>query len=101
MKHFRLKGFTKGFFDGLLLTTRYVFILWRHGNIQLFIYIFQSINVVDCPELRELLLFIGTEIEDYDIPHRTKLSELITSRFKVEYNRMIEDINVRFRPFYL
>jgi hypothetical protein len=50
---------------------------------------------VDCRELRDLLLYIGTELQDSDIPHRTKLSELITSRFKVEYSRMVEEINVR------
>jgi hypothetical protein len=54
----------------------------------------QSINVVECPELRELLLYIGTDLQDRDIPHRTKLSELITSRFKLEYSRMVNEINV-------
>ncbi|KAJ7157080.1 hypothetical protein C8R46DRAFT_833843, partial [Mycena filopes] len=39
-----------------------------------------------------LLLFIGTELDDRDIPHRTKLSELITARFKCEWTRMIEEI---------
>jgi hypothetical protein len=46
------------------------------------------------PELRDLLLFIGAQLEDRDIPHRTKLSEMITTRFKTEYNKMIEDIGV-------
>lgn len=54
----------------------------------------QSLDVVDCPELRDLLLFIGAQLEDRDIPHRTKLSEMITTRFKTEYNKMIEDIGV-------
>jgi hypothetical protein len=54
----------------------------------------QSLNMVDCPELPDLLLFIGTELEERDIPHHTKLSELITAHFKTEYNRIIGDINV-------
>ncbi|KAJ7092959.1 hypothetical protein B0H15DRAFT_763088, partial [Mycena belliarum] len=39
-----------------------------------------------------LLLFIGTELEDRDIPHRTKLSQLISERFKFEWRRMVEEI---------
>ncbi|KAF5353589.1 hypothetical protein D9758_013794 [Tetrapyrgos nigripes] len=49
----------------------------------------QSLNVVDCPELRDLLLFIGTDLADSDIPHRTKLSELIVQQFQKEYTEMI------------
>ncbi|KAJ7703836.1 hypothetical protein B0H14DRAFT_3903685 [Mycena olivaceomarginata] len=52
----------------------------------------QSLDVVDCPELRDLLLFIGAQLEDDDIPHRTKMAELITERFKVEYQKMIHKI---------
>ena len=36
----------------------------------------QSLDVVDSPELRDLLLFISA-LDDSDIPHRSKLSELI------------------------
>ncbi|CAA7268998.1 unnamed protein product [Cyclocybe aegerita] len=52
----------------------------------------QSINVVDCPELRDLLLYISVDLKDSDIPHRTKLSELITEAFKREYARMLLNI---------
>jgi hypothetical protein len=52
---------------------------------------FQSLDVVDCPELRNLLLFIGAELQDEDIPHRTKMSELISKRFQVE---LIKEIQV-------
>lgn len=55
----------------------------------------QSINVVDCPELRDLLLYIGTELEDGDIPHRTKLSGLIVENFQREYKKMATDVQVR------
>lgn len=55
----------------------------------------QAMNVVDCPEFRELLLYIGLELEDRDIPHRTKLSELITSRFKIEYAKINQEVQVR------
>ncbi|CAA7271021.1 unnamed protein product [Cyclocybe aegerita] len=52
----------------------------------------QSLDVVDCPELRDLLLYIGVELSDDDIPHRTKLSEIITTNFKQEYMAMLLDI---------
>ncbi|KAJ7604851.1 hypothetical protein FB45DRAFT_709984, partial [Roridomyces roridus] len=39
------------------------------------------------------LLFIGVQLEDSDIPHRTKLNELICARFKTEYNAMLLDID--------
>lgn len=54
----------------------------------------QSLDVVDFPELWDLLLLIGAQLEDHDIPHHTKLSEMITTRFKTEYNKMVEDISV-------
>ncbi|KAJ3911120.1 hypothetical protein F5877DRAFT_27885, partial [Lentinula edodes] len=31
-------------------------------------------------------------LEESDIPHRTKLSELIDKRFKSEYNKVIDEI---------
>ncbi|KAJ7769159.1 hypothetical protein DFH07DRAFT_697654, partial [Mycena maculata] len=31
-------------------------------------------------------------LNDEDIPHRTKLSQLITTRFQVEYDTMIQEI---------
>ncbi|KIK73670.1 hypothetical protein PAXRUDRAFT_20608 [Paxillus rubicundulus Ve08.2h10] len=49
-------------------------------------------NAVDCPELRDLLLFIGGDLADADIPHHTKLGELITERYKVEYAKMLTEI---------
>ncbi|KAJ7818483.1 hypothetical protein B0H14DRAFT_2248557, partial [Mycena olivaceomarginata] len=39
-----------------------------------------------------LLLFIGVQLEDEDIPHRTKMSQLITTRFQIEYDKMIQEI---------
>jgi hypothetical protein len=42
-----------------------------------------------------LLLFIGAQLEDEDIPHRTKMSQLIATRFQIEYDKMIKEIQVR------
>jgi hypothetical protein len=38
---------------------------------------------------------VGERLDDKDIPHRTKLSELITKAFKREYAAMINGIQVR------
>ncbi|KAJ3846056.1 hypothetical protein EV368DRAFT_15364, partial [Lentinula lateritia] len=32
-------------------------------------------------------------LDESDIPHRTKLSELIDERFKVEYHKIIDEIH--------
>lgn len=52
----------------------------------------QSLNVVDCKELRDLLLYIGTHLEDDDIPHRMRLSDLIMEQFKAEVSKLIENM---------
>ncbi|KDQ06613.1 hypothetical protein BOTBODRAFT_91089, partial [Botryobasidium botryosum FD-172 SS1] len=52
----------------------------------------QSINVVEGAEFRDLLLFISTELEDTDIPHRTKLTQLIFERYNLEYNAIVKDL---------
>ncbi|PPR02336.1 hypothetical protein CVT24_011679 [Panaeolus cyanescens] len=52
----------------------------------------QSMNVVDSPELWDLLLYIGEHLEDKDIPHRTKISDLITEAFEQEKAAMIDKI---------
>jgi hypothetical protein len=49
---------------------------------------------VDCHELRDLLLFLSIDLDDSDIPHRTKLGELIAENFKKEYTKMVGEISV-------
>jgi hypothetical protein len=43
--------------------------------------------LLDCSELLDLLLFIGAKLKDEAIPHRTKTSQLIATRFQVEYDK--------------
>ena len=50
--------------------------------------------MVDCHELRDLLLFLSADLDDSDIPHRTKLGELIAESFKKEYLKMVAEISV-------
>ncbi|KDQ52761.1 hypothetical protein JAAARDRAFT_50161 [Jaapia argillacea MUCL 33604] len=51
----------------------------------------QSINVVESEELRDLLLFVGSELKDGDIPHRTKLAQLLIERFRTETELLAHD----------
>jgi hypothetical protein len=50
--------------------------------------------VVDHPELRNLLLYLNANLEDGQIPHRSKLMELIMEQYQFEYDNMISDIKV-------
>lgn len=50
---------------------------------------------MDSPELRDLFLFLGTELEERDLPHRTKLSQMIVERFQMEFRKLLEEIQVR------
>ncbi|KAF5329696.1 hypothetical protein D9619_009224 [Psilocybe cf. subviscida] len=53
----------------------------------------QSMGLVDCEEFRHLLEFICPSLREAGaIPHRTKLSELVTSTFREQYNSMVADI---------
>ncbi|KAL1745752.1 hypothetical protein HDZ31DRAFT_35679 [Schizophyllum fasciatum] len=38
------------------------------------------------------MLYLCIELKDEDIPHRTRLGELILERFKEEYSHMVADI---------
>lgn len=40
-------------------------------------FIVQSLNIVECPEFRVLLLLLRNDLKETMIPHRTKLRELI------------------------
>ena len=49
---------------------------------------------MDSPELRDLLLFVGRDLEDGDIPHRTKISEMIIQSYATEHQKLIEELKV-------
>ena len=42
----------------------------------------QSLNIVECPEFRQLLLLLRSDLKDSDIPRRTKLRELLLQAWK-------------------
>lgn len=54
-------------------------------------------GIVECQEFRELLEFICPDLRmPGAIPHRTKLSEMVTSSFQRQYQSMLSDIEVIF-----
>jgi hypothetical protein len=60
----------------------------------------QAPNVMDCAELRDLLLYLGAgNVTDKDLPHRTKVTELVRQRFHVEYQKMVADMKVCVNTF--
>ncbi|KAF4617427.1 hypothetical protein D9613_006423 [Agrocybe pediades] len=52
----------------------------------------QSLNVVECPELRDLLLYLNFDLTDRDIPHRTKLTQLIFESYHREWKKLVSDL---------
>ena len=89
---FLLQDFMSGWLNGLPSMIMYVLTLFIIHLLTLWGY--QSVDVVESPELHELLLFISPHLNKVDIPHRTKLSELIMVGFKQEYLAMLKDIEV-------
>ena len=49
---------------------------------------------MDSPELCDLLLFVGRDLEDGDIPHRLKISEMIIQSYATEHQKLIEELKV-------
>lgn len=78
---------------------KYVGLVTINSMVLISVFVFtQAPNVADSPELRDLLLYIGAELlADADLPHRTKLTELIRKRFKMEYQKIIEELKVYFK----
>lgn len=63
---------------------------------------YQSFNVVECPEFRELLLYLGEgKIQDKNLPHRTKLTEMILNEFRTEYCKIKDDLKVWHDKFHV
>ncbi|GLB45625.1 hypothetical protein LshimejAT787_2500170 [Lyophyllum shimeji] len=61
----------------------------------------KSINVIDSPELRDLLLYVGTQLDEDDLPHRTKLTQLIYERFQLELKKLIEELKNAAGPHFM
>ncbi|KIM78715.1 hypothetical protein PILCRDRAFT_56284, partial [Piloderma croceum F 1598] len=55
----------------------------------------QSINVIECREFRDLLLLLRADIQDKDIPHRTKIREAIIKAWESWFQNLKEELTVR------
>ena len=58
----------------------------------------QSLNIVECPEFRKLLLLLRSDLKDSDIPHRTKLRELLLQAWKGYFQILRSDFAACFPP---
>jgi len=57
--------------------------------------IFQSFNVLECPEFRELLLYLGDgKIDDSNVPHRTKVTQMVLDTYHKEHSNIKVDLRV-------
>ncbi|KAG6864121.1 hypothetical protein C0991_012332 [Blastosporella zonata] len=57
----------------------------------------QSINVVECPEFQELLVYLGDgNIDDDDIPCRTKITKMIQDAYKDVREKIKEGLHFFF-----
>lgn len=60
-----------------------------------FLYIIeQALNVIECPEFRDLLLLLRQDLKDSQIPHRTKIREEIISAWQKYFAVLQTDLAV-------
>lgn len=59
-----------------------------------FTYPVQSINLIECKEFRELLLFLRESLRDSDIPHRTSLRNKVVESWKLYLAALRKELGV-------
>lgn len=42
-----------------------------------------------------MLLYLCSDLDDEELPHRTRLTELITDRFKLKMTALMDELKVR------
>lgn len=62
--------------------------------IKLTYFFLKSLNVVECQELRDLLLYLNTDLSENDIPHRTKLTRVIFDSYHREWSKLVRSLQV-------
>lgn len=58
----------------------------------------KSLNVVECPEFRKLLLLLRSDLKDSQIPRRTKIRELLLQAWKTYFQVLRSDLAVGLPP---
>lgn len=61
----------------------------------------QAINVVDNKEFRDFALYGRKNVCDGDLPHRTKLTELLFKTYETEHLKLVNDFKVRIQMYIL
>ena len=56
---------------------------------------FQSLNVVESPELRRIFLMLREELCDSDIPHRSRMRDCVMEVYKEHLAMLESDMEVR------
>jgi hypothetical protein len=56
--------------------------------------ILKAINLVECPEFRQLLILLRSDLKDATIPHRTKLRELVIDGWKQRFQVLRRELEV-------
>jgi hypothetical protein len=54
----------------------------------------QAINVVDNPLFRDWALYGRNNLTEHDLPHRTKLLEMIFEEYENEHRKTLSDFQV-------
>lgn len=60
-------------------------------------YQIQSLNVIECPELRAIFLMLREELQDSDIPHRATIRRRITQLWEEQLETVAAEMKVCIR----
>ena len=51
-------------------------------------------NIVECPEFRELLLCLRETLQDNEIPHRTRIRQAVLEAWAESFHELKEELAV-------
>jgi hypothetical protein len=54
----------------------------------------QAINVIDNPDFRRFALYGRDEVSEHNLPHRTKLLDLVFQEYEREHRKQVTDFKV-------
>lgn len=72
----------------------------KYLSIMILIFTHQSINVVECPEFRQLLLILREDLREEDIPHRDKIRSAIMKAWHAYYKVLKDELQVSLVHFF-
>jgi len=68
-------------------------LLFSHSLCLFFLLLnYKSLNIVECPEFRHLLLLLRSNLMDTQIPHQTKLHELLLQAWAQHFKNLCRDL---------